>query len=242
VFWAHRADLPNLHVIALLVPWLSRSSAHNLTRLDWVAVTDLDTSDQLRGAEDVPSRRASIEEAIRRHDARQWWVRPLLVLAVLAVLGAVIAGTAWVVDYETAQTSPPAGDPGGGILQMTVRTLDQSVPPGARIVSHRYTEPRRIACPRGYVIGQNYTDVLANVVFIAPATESAQSIDRYLSQHHWAGTGLNTREYDFNYAIVNGGMDDAQIGLSFHRVALGRGASTWEFNANAPSFSSCEPS
>jgi len=90
------------------------------------------------------------------------------------------------------------------------------------------------------VIGQNYTAVLANVVFRAPATESAQSIDLYLSQHHWTGTGSNTWEYGFNYYIVNGGMYGAQIDLSFHRVALSRGSSTWEFNANAPSFSSCE--
>jgi hypothetical protein len=202
-------------------------------------VTNLDTSNQVRGGQDVASRRASIDEGIRSHEARQWWVRPLWALAVLVSLGAVIAGIAWVVDYETAQTSPAAGDPGGGILQLTVRTLDQSIPPGARIVSHRYAEVRPIACPRGFVTGQNYTDVLANVVFTAPATESDQSIDLYLSQHHWTGTGSNTWAYDFNYSLVNGIMYGAQIDLSFDRLVLSGGALTWEFHADAPSFNSC---
>jgi hypothetical protein len=168
-----------------------------------------------------------------KHEARQKWLRPMLwTVALLTVAGAITGGVFGVFFFSRSLGSP-TGDPHGEILHGLVRQVDEHLPPGAVVLSHRYSEPRWYNCTSRY--GAHFSDVEAHVVFrsVAIPTVVAQSAEALTA------AGSTPLVWSTNFQIT--GKAGAQVtfsdNVSAHwKMISGSNARQWTFDASAPAF------
>src|ERR1700681_2820989 len=143
---------------------------------------------------EIERSRASLEEAMVKHDAQQRRRRPLLWVGIPVVLGATVIGITFGVSlYSNSLSGIPerTGDPGGRILHGLVKSVFQHLPPDAQVLSHTYKEPRWHNCsPRHQAA---YSDVEVVVTFrsstIPPeVAQSASSLESQPPPLSWDDT------------------------------------------------------
>jgi len=180
--------------------------------------------------------RASMEEAMERHDARQKWLRPIVwTLALVTVAGVIAAGALGVFSFSRS-LSGPTGDPHGEILHDLITLVNEHLPSGAVVVSHRYSEPRWYSCnPPRY--GAHFSDVQAQVVFrsvaipaiIAPRGESLDAVGS--TPLVWSTTVQLPGHADYP------GENNIEEDITAHWKRIpGSNAREWTFDATSGAF------
>ena len=178
------------------------------------------------------SERASLEEAMARHEARQRWSRPIVWTIGLLVVTGVLAGVMFGVFFYSRSLSNPTGDPHGEVLHGLVKQVYEHVPLGAVVVSHRYSEPHWYNCSPRY--GAHFSDVQAQVVFRSIA------IPAVVAQSAEALTAAGQTALSWSTTFQVAGKASAQLtindNVSVHwKMILGSNARVWTFDASAPS-------
>jgi hypothetical protein len=172
--------------------------------------------------------RASLEEAMAKHDARQRRRRPLLWVGIPVVVGATVIGITFGVSlYSKSLSGVPerTGDPGGRILHGLVKSVFQHLPLDAQVLSHTYKEPRWHNCsPRHQAA---YSDDEALVVFRsaipAVVATSATALASQKPPLVWSDS----------FKLPSGESVDEQVSVQWTPVS-GSDVRTWTFDARAP--------
>jgi hypothetical protein len=186
-------------------------------------------------------RRTGLENAMASHDARQRRLRPLIWLAGIVVIVGATVGILFGVSAFSDSLALPMGDPGGKILHEVVSSVSETVPSGAQILSHHYTEPRWIDCSTSQPA--HYGDVKETLVFRTSTSPStvATSVGALMTRHGWhyqATVGVLSWSKNFTLTgPTEPSFFTEQVSLR-STLTSGGGASISTFDASAPAFGS----
>jgi len=173
-----------------------------------------------------------------KHAARQRWFVPLIWLVAAIILAGVLIGILFITLAESKSVSPSPleGDPDGVVLRSIVRTVDENMPLGSRLLSHRYVEPRWHNCSPDVSAG--YSDVEAHFVYYIPtSTETTAklggkphgwTLDPSLAPYSWTASSPTFSVSDSQFPI------SADVSLS--AKVISRSADIWDIDGSSVAF------